>query len=80
MVAEHEVQQRERRSPAHMLRLVLGALLVALVVAVVVDNRGSVRFHYLVGDVRAPLVLIVLVSALVGAAIGWLLLHRPHHS
>ena len=43
------------------------------------DNRDDVRIGWVVGDADAPLVLVLLATALVGALVGWLLLHRPTH-
>jgi uncharacterized integral membrane protein len=60
-------------------RIVVGILLLAVVVAIGVDNRHDVRVGYVVGDVEAPLIIVLLVTAVLGAAIGWLLLHRPGH-
>ena len=62
-------------------RLVLGLVLLAVIVAFAVDNRDGVRIGWVVGDGEAPLVLVLLATALVGALMGWLLLHRParHH-
>ena len=60
-------------------RVVLGTLVLVLVVAFAVDNRDNVRIGWVVGDGSAPLVLVLLATAVVGALMGWLLLHRPHH-
>jgi len=82
MTVEHIPEGREARTsraPVHTARLVLGVVLLVVVFAVVFDNREDVRVRYLFGDVRAPLVVVLLLSAVLGAAIGWLLLHRPHH-
>jgi uncharacterized integral membrane protein len=59
------------------LRLVLGLVLLAAIVAFAADNRDNVRVGWVVGDGDAPLVVVLLVTALMGAIIGWLLLHRP---
>jgi uncharacterized integral membrane protein len=69
----------ERRSVGDTARLVIGVLLLAVVVAIVADNRRDTRIGYVVGDVEAPLIIVLLIAALAGAAIGWLLLHRPRH-
>ena len=62
-------------------RLVLGLVLLAVIVAFAVDNRDEVRVGWVVGDGSTPLALVLLATAVVGAAVGWLLLHRParHH-
>jgi uncharacterized integral membrane protein len=71
------VRSSERRSPAQTARIVVGVVLLAAAVAVIVDNRRDTRIGYVFGDVTAPLILVLIVTAVVGAAIGWLLLHRP---
>jgi uncharacterized integral membrane protein len=43
----------------------------------VVDNRSSTRIGYEVGHANAPLFVVLLVAAIVGALVGWLLLHLP---
>jgi uncharacterized integral membrane protein len=60
-------------------RLVLGLIILVAAVAIVVDNRQTTRVGYVFGDVRAPLVVVLLLSAAAGALIGWLLSHRPSH-
>ena len=69
----------EHRSLGHTVRIASGLVLVAVAVAIVVDNRRSTRVGYVVGDVRAPLILVLAVAAFFGAGVGWLLLHRPRH-
>jgi uncharacterized integral membrane protein len=69
----------ERRSPAQIARIAVGVILLAAAVAVVVDNRRDTRIGYVVGDVEAPLIVVLVLTAVVGAVIGWLLLHRPRH-
>ena len=61
------------------LRLALGLVLVAAIVAFAFDNRDNVRIGWVVGDADAPLVLVLLATAVVGAIVGWLLVHRPSH-
>jgi len=71
------VRSQPRRPPGQTARIVVGVVLLAAAVAVVVDNRRDIRIGYVFGDVTAPLILVLVVTAVVGAAIGWLLLHRP---
>jgi uncharacterized integral membrane protein len=47
-------------------------VLLVIVVALVVDNRDDVRIGYVFGDVRIPLALVIVLSLLVGVAVGWL--------
>jgi uncharacterized integral membrane protein len=61
----------------HTVRTVVGVLVILVLVAVVVDNRRDTRIGYVFGDVRAPLFVFLILAAIVGAAIGWLILHRP---
>ena len=72
-------EQDRRHSTRAKVRFAIAAILVVAFAAVIVDNRGDTRVGYVVGDVEAPLVVVLLVTAVVGAAIGWLLLHRPRH-
>ena len=60
------------------LRGLLAGLLIAAVVALVVDNRHEVRLGWVFGDADAPLWAVLFVTAFAGALIGWLLVHRPH--
>jgi len=69
----------EPRSSAQIARIAVGVILLAAVVAVVVDNRRDTRIGYVFGDVEAPLIVVLLLAAVAGALIGWLLLHRSRH-
>jgi uncharacterized integral membrane protein len=66
---EHSIRGR--------VRLVLAVVLIVAFIAVVVDNRDETRIGYVFGEARAPLVVVLLIAGVVGAAIGWLVLHRP---
>jgi uncharacterized integral membrane protein len=59
-------------------RIAVAIVLVVIIAAVVIDNRDDTRIGYVVGDVRAPLYVLLVITALLGALIGWLVLHRPH--
>ncbi len=74
--ARHDRDLR-RRSAGETLRLVLGLVLLAAVVAFVVDNRSDVRVGWVLGDSEAPLAFVLLITAVAGAGVGWLLMHRP---
>jgi uncharacterized integral membrane protein len=67
---------QDRRSAATTARLIVGALLLAALIAVIVDNRRSVSVGYVVGDAEAPMFVVLVAAALAGAIIGWLFLHR----
>ncbi len=62
-----------RRDFARLIRLLVVVLLVAAFVAVALDNRDDVRVGYAVGHAMAPGWLVILLSAVGGLVIGWLL-------
>jgi uncharacterized integral membrane protein len=57
--------------------VVVAVLVAAVVLAVALDNTRSTRIGYVFGDFRAPLIVVLLIAAVLGAAVEWLLLHRP---
>jgi len=59
-------------------RFALVAVLLAGFVLVAVDNRDDVRVGYLVGDTTAPIWIVLVLAAIGGVMIGWLIRHRPH--
>jgi len=59
-------------------RFALVAVLLAGFVLVAVDNRDDVRVGYLVGDTTAPIWIVLVLAAVGGVMIGWLIRHRPH--
>lgn len=59
-------------------RLVLGAVLLVILIALIADNADDTRIGYVVGSESAPLFVVLLVAAILGALIGWLFLHRPN--
>jgi uncharacterized integral membrane protein len=69
---------RDTGTSRHWGRIALAVVLIVVIAAVVIDNSREVRIGYVFGDVRAPLFVLLLITAIVGALIGWLLLHRPH--
>lgn len=77
---DHQHAARQHRAGTG-IRVVLGLVLLLAIVAFAVDNGDDVRVGWVVGDGSAPLVLVLLATAFVGAVMGWLLLHRParHH-
>jgi uncharacterized integral membrane protein len=75
----NDVTAPEQHSKVHTVRIAFGLLLLVIAVAVIADNRRTARVGYVFGEVRAPLILVLMIAAVVGAAVGWLLLHRPHH-
>ena len=75
--ASRSEQRRTRAESVHRTRVVLAVLVVAIVLAIALDNTRSTRIGYVFGGFRAPLIVVLLVVAVLGAAAEWLLLHRP---
>jgi uncharacterized integral membrane protein len=75
--SDHDQRPPARGRTATTARLVAGLVLLVVIVAFAVDNRDDVRVGWVIGDGSAPLVLVLVVTAAVGALVGWLLLHRP---
>jgi uncharacterized integral membrane protein len=59
------------------LRVVVGVVLLVVLVAVVVDNKDDTRIGYVFGDVEAPLFVVVIVAAVLGALLAWVVSHWP---
>ncbi len=74
---EEHVHEVHRRDAARVVRVLLIAALVAAVVAVALDNRRDARLGYVVGDASAPTWAVIVIAAVVGAVVGWLVRHRP---
>jgi len=68
-----------RRDAARLFRFVIVAVLIAALVIVGMDNRSDVRVGYAFGDASAPIWVVLVLAAIAGLFIGWLLRHRPHH-
>jgi len=59
----------------------LGAALLGAVIAVFAAlNSQSVRVHWIVTTTNAPLIVVILVCALIGVAIGFMLARRAGSS
>lgn len=63
--------QRDRRA-----RAIAVAILAGLLLLFAVLNLQTVRIHLVVTTVHWPLILVIVVCGLIGAAIGWLVLRR----
>jgi uncharacterized integral membrane protein len=61
-------------------RIVLGTIILAALVVFAIDNRRHIHVDYIVGSTDAPLWLVLAATAVAGALIGWLILHRPHRT
>lgn len=77
-MAEHDGVDKvsgavHRRDLARIIRLVVVIALIAAFVAVALDNRADVRVGYAIGEALAPGWLVILISALGGLVIGWML-------
>ena len=66
-----------RRDAAMIIRWVFIAAIVVALVLVAMDNRDDVRVGYAVGDASAPIWTVIVISAVAGLIIGWLIRHRP---
>jgi uncharacterized integral membrane protein len=71
-------RDRTGTSRTHWGRIALAVVLIVVIAAVAIDNRDDTRIGYVFGDVNAPLFVVLIAAAVVGAIVGWLLLHRPH--
>lgn len=78
--ADRPIPQESSRDVGAIVRLTLAGVLVLLVVAFAIDNRGNVRVGWVFGDFRAPMIVVLLVTAAVGVVIGWLVLYRARRT
>ena len=79
-VVERHAAAVHRHDAAQIFRFVIVAALVAAIVIVGMDNRDDVRIGYAFGDASAPVWIVLVLAAITGIFIGWLLRHRAHHS
>jgi uncharacterized integral membrane protein len=68
-----------RHDAAKVFRWLIAAALVVGVIVVARDNRRDARVGYAFGDAEAPIWVVILVAALAGMVVGWLIRHRPRH-
>ncbi|MEA2718104.1 MAG: hypothetical protein QOI99_2421 [Actinomycetota bacterium] len=57
----------DRREVARIVALVVAVL---VLLALAIDNRQSVRIGYVVGDVKAPLLVVLLIAAVLGGLVA----------
>jgi uncharacterized integral membrane protein len=76
-VADKPRTPEDRRELARIVGLVLA---VGVLLALLLDNRQSVRIGYLIGDVRAPLIVVLVVTAVLGGLVARLLEWRTGRS
>lgn len=78
-MSEDQVTTRDSRSGAGAaLRHLPAAILVIILVAVALDNRGNVKVGFVFTEARVPLVFVLLASAVIGALFAALLRLRRH--
>jgi uncharacterized integral membrane protein len=69
----------QRTENRDVVRIVAAVVLVIVLLALVIDNTRKVKIGYVFGDARLPLVVLVLISAALGALVSWLLTRRRSH-
>jgi uncharacterized integral membrane protein len=57
---------------------ILGGLLFVLVIIFIVENSRSVKIRLIIPEVKAPLYIAILIAAVLGSLITWLLRYRRH--
>jgi uncharacterized integral membrane protein len=77
---DRPVPQGSSRDVGAIIRLALAGVLVLLLAAFAIDNRRSVRVGWVFGDFRAPMIVVLLVTAAMGVLIGWLILYRARRT
>ena len=70
-----EAPKPERRDQA---RLIGAVVLVAVIAALGIDNSGEVKIGYVLGDAHVRLIWLLLITAVLGAGVGWLAARRRH--
>ncbi len=60
-------------------RLVVTGVLAIVLVGLVVDNTRKVKIGYVFGDAQMPLIVLLLITAALGAAVAQLVAWRRHH-
>ncbi|MGZ8733574.1 MAG: LapA family protein [Acidimicrobiia bacterium] len=77
---DRPIKEASSRDIGALIRLTLAGALVLLLAAFAIDNRTSVRVGWVFGDFEAPMIVILLATALGGALIGWLVLSRARRA
>lgn len=77
---DRPLAEESSRDLGALIRLILAGFLGLLLLAFAIDNRRTVRVGWVVGDGRAPMIVVLLIAALVGAMIGWLVLYRARRA
>ena len=67
----------EHGSSSRTIRIVIAALIVAVLIAGAFDNSESVEVGYVIGETEAPVWVVLVAAGIAGVVIGWLIKHRP---
>jgi len=67
----------EHGSSSRTIRIVIAALIVAVIIAAAIDNSESVEVGYVIGETEAPVWVVLVAAGIAGVVIGWLIKHRP---
>ena len=59
---------------------ILGGVLFVLVIIFIIENSRSVKIRLIIPEVKAPLYIAILIAAVLGALITWLLRYRRHRN
>ena len=59
---------------------ILGGVLLVLVVIFILENSREVKVRLIIPEVKAPLYVTILIAAVLGALIAWLLRYRRHRN
>lgn len=69
-------EQRPREHSRVSTGQILGGLLFVVVIVFVVENTRTIKVRLLIPEVRAPLAVALLIAAVLGALVAWLLRQR----
>jgi uncharacterized integral membrane protein len=59
---------------------ILGGLLFVLVIIFIIENSRKVKIRLIIPEVKAPLYVAILIAAVLGSIITWLLRYRRHRN
>jgi uncharacterized integral membrane protein len=59
---------------------ILGGLLFVLVIVFIIENSRQVKIRLIIPEVKAPLYVAILIAAVLGSIITWLLRYRRHRN
>lgn len=59
---------------------ILGGLLFVLVIIFIIENSRQVKIRLIIPEVKAPLYVAILIAAVLGSVITWLLRYRRHRN